>query len=233
MKKIAGVICLLVLLWTYPVFADSVTAINDGTQIVTEVFRFATYGDNMVGMWVTAYSSSFLTGKETAIWGPDGLGAGKAEGTGWSLKESGHTFRSPWTLSTGDLTITQLTIDGFPGSTVFDRTKDKNDDIFGTPDSEEGKDFRRITPNPNLPGLVVDATYEGHVGVGVIDPYDDLYRSLHLVFNDEDGFKGTMTYLSDTDNARVPAGIPEPATMLLLGTGLLGIWVYGRRRFKK
>lgn len=54
-------------------------------------------------------------------------------------------------------------------------------------------------------------------------------------FSDDVGFHWTMQCGNDVieGKANAPAPVPEPGTMILLGTGLIGLAGYGRKRFHK
>jgi hypothetical protein len=61
------------------------------------------------------------------------------------------------------------------------------------------------------------------------DPVGDIYRYLEIYFDNPGGFAAgdVLTFIADTDT------IPEPSTLLLLGSGLIGVLVLRRRGSKK
>jgi hypothetical protein len=95
------------------------------------------------------------------------------------------------------------------------------------------------------PGNYIYRTGQAWRGGGVGDKigdatYDPTGTGLNITFNsgneffaDDVGFHWTMQCGNDVVEGKANAPVPEPGTMILLGSGLIGLAGYGRKRFRK
>ena len=229
MKKFTVFLCamLLILLFTVQLHAYSVTVNYDtGTTQVTDALTgYSTTGAMMDGMSVTAF---FADGSyETLLWADTGATSGGVSGSDWSLGEVGDTFGGTWTLN-ADVTLAGIYLDAGTGDSVFDISFAG----FGTDGSANGLTF--AVQDCDDPDADITATYIDQVALSGSVPVGDLWRYLSIDFTD--GFNGELTFIADTDNLEFAGDInpvPEPATLILFGTGLLGLAGLGRKKFFK
>ena len=192
-----------------------------GTTIETDqITNFPATGATMGGMTVTAYSSGLAGGYETLSWAVTGPEAGRVSGSGWSLQMTGDTYDSTWTLTTTNICMDRLLLDGGPGNTVFDRYWEP---FPGTSGSADGHTFEVTSDHSSLD---ITATYVDLVALSGQAPVGDLYGQLDVVFNSGLATGSTMTFIADTDNVST---VPAPGALMLvaMGTSLAG---YLRRR---
>jgi len=200
---------------------------------IGEVLEVGTYGDDMAGMEVRV---TFADGtSDSAVWQVIGPDSGMAAGDGWSLSViGGSTYpnSSHWTpwIFASDTAITSLSLDVGSGDFVFDATRTYASDPPGTstPHSQSGWPFTYADP---LSELWFDsatvATYTNAVALPGADPVGDLYRTLTLDF-DLGGWSGPMAFTFEADTDTV-SPVPEPATFLLMGSGLAAVAGWRRR----
>lgn len=228
---------------------------NGITQVVASITSDVTDGSTMVGMTVTVNFS--VGASQTVAWASTGATSGRATGaiTGgnWMLAVNGDTGNltapggtptTAWTLtnSSTSVAITSIILDGAPTNTVFDR--DRNN--IGTPTSNFGIDYAFGGTEVGKDPFTVNVTYSNIVALAgpnqgcsglpsnnTVTGCGDLWRTLTFAFspnlfvkqNGNGHPSASWTFFQDTDTV---AGVPEPLTIGLTGTGLLAIAAYGR-----
>jgi hypothetical protein len=214
----------------------------------TGISAFDVTGADMNEM---AVEMCFSSGCDNFTWGElpradieDPLFYGVQSAGGWSLRAlgSGDTFLSPFLLEVSDnFRLLSFTLYGLNAGIVFDTVPasdaaNNNEPNLKTPGAGDGLPFTFVTGA--VAGVAVN--YFDAVGVPVqnnVQWFGDVFLGMKVSFAD-DGFFGSMSFLSDTDRATgpivqsdptPPGTVPVPGTLLLAGLGLACLG-FGRRR---
>ena len=115
----------------------------------------------------------------------------------------------------------------FPGGELISNTPGNPTNFISNPvgDGLYGIEYNGLTQTFTVVGLLDDQLTEHTITIAVADTSDDIFDSGVFI----GGLRATQVGVNDGGGI-TPIATPEPATMALLGTGLLGIGMLRRRR---
>lgn len=125
-----------------------------------------------------------------------------------------------------EASIVGLVLRGAPAGGVFDRGFGG---ASGTPGSGPGRDVIEAN-DPGGNEFEMTVTYRNAVGVGDAAPVGDLFETVDVVLGNGVPQGENYSLFLDTDVATGLTTVPEPAALLLVGSGLAGLTALWRRR---
>jgi hypothetical protein len=185
------------------------------------VLRFATVGLVLVGLCAGSHAALITVDENGNAIGTLGSGSLRPDPGPGGLP-SVLTYNLPFNATQGDVALSSIE-PGFPFPIVFDYVRfNGNGTLIFYSDNVPIVDSVADTPSPPL------AFYANQTTISEIGPEGN-NSALYTPAPGQPGFDPSgPTYLFISDGSA--AAIPEPASMVILGAGLLGFAFYRTRR---
>lgn len=228
-QTLAGSIAAVALTFSGQLSAQVSISEDLGTLYTTQGLLAGTL--SAPGLQVTGYTSG---GVFTQTWGDGGV-----DGIVNSFFNLSRPF-STFELRITSGTLFRLVLSGIAGGQVFDRDVGTSLGDEGTPGSVLGTDFSTFGTH----AWPFDVVYRHAVAIGTNAPVGDLFAEVDIrILEGPTGLGlpdgGVASFFLTNNIAVTPlvsqtgsesGVVPEPVTMLLLGTGLMGIGAVARGR---